>query len=101
MKTAEQHLEETLAKHNLRMGWIPDCKNTVIDAIETFALQNTANKPIWISVESKDNLPKNLQYHLVRWELPHPEEGKPNVKGIRSAMCRIYGDQKWEGENGV
>jgi len=52
----------------------------------------------WTDVN--DKLPDNLQYHLVAWELPSPD-GKSMVTGTRSAMCEIYKDKKWYGENGI
>jgi len=52
----------------------------------------------WTDVN--ETLPDNLQYHLVAWELPSPD-GKSMVTGTRSAMCEIYKDNKWYGENGI
>lgn len=52
----------------------------------------------WKSV--KDGLPDNLNYHIIMWELPSPD-GDSMVRGSRSAMCEIYKDKKWYGENGI
>lgn len=53
----------------------------------------------WISVNER--LPDNLSYHILEWELPHPEREQETVKGVRSRMCEIYKDKKWYGENNV
>ena len=52
----------------------------------------------WISVDER--LPDDLSYHLVAWKLPSPD-GNSFVSGSRSAMCEIYKDKKWYGENGI
>jgi len=57
-----------------------------------------ANKSEWISVDEK--LPDDLSYHIVSWKLPSPD-GDSFVYGTRTAMCEIYKDKKWYGENGI
>ncbi len=52
----------------------------------------------WISVEER--LPDDLCYHIVAWKLPSPD-GKSFVYGSRSAMCEIYKDKKWYGEDNI
>ena len=68
-------------------------------AIKNMASNLAEVKPCaWISVDER--LPDDLSYHIVAWRLPSPD-GTTTVTGSRSAMCQIYKDKKWYGENGI
>ena len=95
MKTTEEFLDTKLKEKGFRIGWTPESKQAVMEIMQEYKDLE------WVSV--KEKLPDDLSYHLVKWELehPYPERGQATVKGTRSAMCEIYKDKKWYGENGI
>ena len=86
MKSAKQTLNETMRQQGIRMGWIPETKQAVIKAIENYLDEQ------WLPLSES---PDDGAYHLVAWELPHPDEDKPNVKGVTVGIFDYLDKKEW------
>ena len=94
MKTAEQTLDDSMLKQGFRMGWIPDTKQAVINAMKDYLEEQ------WLPLSES---PNDSSYHLVSWELPNPDETKPNVKGLTVGIFDYLDKKEWyrDTDNGV
>ena len=86
MKSTEQTLDETMLQQGIRMGWTPEAKQAVMKAMENYLDEQ------WRPLSES---PNDGSYHLVAWELPSPDEDKPNVKGVTSGIFDYLDKKEW------
>jgi hypothetical protein len=92
MKSVEQVLDETMLQQRIRMGWIIELKQAVMQAMENYLEEQ------WLPLSES---PNDSSFHLVSWELPNPDETKPNVKGVTVGIFDYLEKKEWyRDENG-
>jgi hypothetical protein len=85
-KSTEQVLDETMLEQGIQMGWDSHTKQAVMKAMENYLEEQ------WLPLNES---PHDGSYHLVSWELKHPDETKSNIKGVTVGIFDYLETQQW------